>query len=234
MKSIKVKPIQDIFSKKQSLTKNQLNQKEEEKQEKIIIDYREKTSFVPSELKSLGIYFEFKELKVGDYLVKDTIVERKTISDLVNSIINKRIFKQLEEVKQYPNYILIIEGDFDALEKAKINQNFIKGFILSVVLKYKVPIIFTKDTKETSEYLKVLLKRQEREISLNPKKRALSRKEEIEYILESFPKIGPKTAKKLLEEFGSIKNIINSSEDDLKKILKSKTINFKDIIERKY
>ncbi len=38
------------------------------------------------------------------------------------------------------------------------------------------------------------------------------------YIIESLPNIGPVTARKLLEEFKSVKNVINASENDLKKV----------------
>ena len=56
----------------------------------------------------------------------------------------------------------------------------------------------------------------------------------MQFILEGFPGIGPKTSKKLLEEFKTIKNIINAPEEKLKKILGKKTINIKKIIEEPY
>ena len=42
---------------------------------KIEIDYRERNSLVVSELASLGLGIEVKELKVADYLVKGTAIE---------------------------------------------------------------------------------------------------------------------------------------------------------------
>jgi ERCC4-type nuclease len=38
------------------------------------------------------------------------------------------------------------------------------------------------------------------------------------YILQSLPKVGPKLAKKLLQHFKSISNVINASAQDLSKI----------------
>ena len=63
IKNMKVKQILDIFSIKKIKTKKK-------KQEIILIDYREKNSLVASELINLNLKIEFKELKVGDYIVK--------------------------------------------------------------------------------------------------------------------------------------------------------------------
>ena len=106
MKLIIQKPIFDIFSKKEK----KLKSLESKEKIKIIIDYREKNSLVASYLIKENFNIEFKELKIGDYIVKDTIIERKTIPDFISSIINGRLLKQLEDLKQYENKLLIIEG----------------------------------------------------------------------------------------------------------------------------
>jgi ERCC4-type nuclease len=58
---------------------------------KIRIDNREKNSLVPSELIKIGFQVEWKQLEVGDYIIYDTIIERKTISDFKASIPSRRI-----------------------------------------------------------------------------------------------------------------------------------------------
>src|SRR3972149_6412662 len=45
---------------------------------KIIVDYREKNSMIPAELISNGCEIEFQNLSVGDYVVENTAIERKT------------------------------------------------------------------------------------------------------------------------------------------------------------
>src|SRR4030042_3894427 len=104
MKTVKSPRLFDIFSRKKS------KKIEEVPKEKILIDYRERNSFVPSHLSKMGFEIEFKELKIGDYIVKDVIIERKTVSDFISSMINQRLLKQIEELKQYQNKLLIIEG----------------------------------------------------------------------------------------------------------------------------
>ncbi|MBW6442632.1 hypothetical protein K0A97_02515 [Patescibacteria group bacterium] len=211
--------------------------------EKIIVDTREKNFHLVEELESLGIEVEIKPLKVGDYIVKDVVIERKTISDFINSMLSRRLLIQIEELIQYPNRLLIIEGfeeqelypDESLIINGKgIHPNSIRGFLLSILLKYKVPIIFTKDYKDTAKFFSVILKRKTQEMSLNANKKTLNSKERKEFILEGFPGIGPKTSKKLLENFGTLKEFINAPEEDLKKILGKKTEGIKKIIEGEY
>jgi len=207
----------DIFSNKKEKTNNK-NQNL-----KIIADNREKNSLVISELIKSNISIEQKQLEVADYIVNDIAIERKTFSDLQSSIINKRIFDQLNNLKQYKKRFLILEGESDLF----IHENAIRGFILSCSLDYETPLIFTKDESDTASYLITLAKRNpNKEISLRPSISFKSKQEQLQYILEGFPGIGPVTAKLLIKQFSSLKSIMNATEDQLKPILKSKTQDF--------
>ncbi len=231
MKTIESKKILNIFSKKE--IKKIINVPE-----KIIIDYREKNSLVYSYLIRNGFEIEFKELKVGDYIVKDVVIERKTISDFISSMINQRLIKQIEELKQYENKLIIIEGisekELYTDNKEGINPNAIRGFLLSITLKHKIPIIFSKNSEDTAKFIEILSKKKEKEINLNAKKKILNKKEQLQFIIESFPGVGPKKAKRLLEKFGSIQNIILAPTEELREILGVQSENVREIIERKY
>ena len=225
------KPIFNIFSKPKRIIK------QETEKQKILVDYREKNSLVASTLVELGFEVEFRELKVADYLVNNVAIERKTISDFVNSIINKRIIRQLQELQQYENKLLIIEGideqELYSDDSEGINANAIRGFLLSVTIKQKIPVILTKNYEDTARYLAVLARKKEKESSLNVTKKSLNKKERLQFILESFPGIGPKTAKKLLQHFKTIKNIANASIEELTEIIGKKADIFR-LIEEDY
>ncbi|MEI6058984.1 MAG: ERCC4 domain-containing protein [archaeon] len=228
------KQIENIFSKKESREKNSKKQKHSSQISKteIIIDTREKQSLVAANLTQKGAHIKFETLEIADYLIengkKDTIaIERKTFSDFISSMINKRLFMQLNEIKKYPKYILLIEGKREIENKNLENAS--KGMILSIITEFKVPIIFTEDEEETATFILLLAKRQEKkdqEISMRPSKSNLSLKERKQFILEGFPGIGPTTAKQLLKKYKSLKNIFNASEEELKEILKSKAEDF--------
>jgi len=146
---------------------------------KIIADNREKQSLVISELISKKVEVTLKQLEIGDYIVNDVVIERKTISDLKSSIIDKRIFHQLQELQKYPKNLLIIEGiSEEDIYRGIIHENALRGFLLTVALEYKVPLIFTKDSKDTALYLLVLSKKTEnKELSLRHSRSFKSKKD---------------------------------------------------------
>lgn len=213
---------------------NIFSNKKETKSEKvkILIDNREKNSLVPSELINLDQEIEFTNLNIGDYIINSIAIERKTVQDLKSSIINKRIFSQMRELRQYPFYLIIIEGiNNDDLYSGIIHENALRGFLLSTALNEQIPIIFSRDEKDTAKYLSILTKnRQKKEFSIRPKKLFKTKEERLQFVLEGFPNIGPVKAKSLLKKFGSLKNIVNAEEKDLKEILGKKSKEFKELI----
>ena len=210
-----------------------ISRKKTNKTPLIIADIHEKNSLVISELyKSTQVKLEIKSLKIADYIIGEIALERKTISDLVSSMINKRLIQQLMQMRKYKKSILIVEGDIEEVYQENNNiSKALRGFILSIITNYNTSIIFAKDYEDTAKYLITFAKQQSKpktSVSLHsriPK----SLKEQKQYILESFPNIGPKKAEKLLKKFKTIKNIINSSEEELSEILKSQTDNFKNL-----
>jgi ERCC4-type nuclease len=231
---MKSAPFQDIFSKK----KTPSPKKEKIPDVKIEIDYREKNCMVPTTLKCMGFEVELKELKVADYLVNGIAIERKTVSDFISSMINRRLFNQLDEMQQYENKLLIIEGineqELYSDYSEGVSANAIRGFLLSIVLKHKIPLILTKDAEDTAKFISVLAKKKKKDAPINPKKKSLNKKEQKQFIIEGFPGIGPTTAKKILEEFKSIKNFVNATEEELEQTLGSKFNSVKKLIEDSY
>jgi ERCC4-type nuclease len=222
------KLIFDIFS--HSKKSEKVETKNNSKQ-KVFVDYREKNSMVASELIHLGIEVEFLELKVGDYLVNDIAIERKTVSDFISSMINKRLQRQLDSLQQYENKLLLIEGieeqELYSDNSEGMNANAIRGFLLSILLKHKIPIIFTKNAEDTARFINVLARKKDTESSLNATRKSFNKKEQLQFIVEGFPGIGPKTAKKLLSHFKTMKNIFNASLEELEKVIGKKADIFK-------
>jgi len=212
-------PFLNIFSKKPE----KIPQKS-----KIIIDNREKSSLIPSLLIKNQFPIEFKNLPVADYLINNTAIERKTISDLKSSIINKRIISQLLELKQYPKHLLLVEGFEETPYNGYLHENAFRGFLLATALEFQVPIIFTRNSEDTAKYLAVLAsKKPKSESSLRATKIFKSKTDQQQQILEGFPHIGPAKAKALLKKFKTLNNIFNAEEQELKEILGKRASEFK-------
>ena len=226
------KPLLNILSKSKPTIKKEIPKI------KVIVDYREKNSLVFPHLMKLGLEVEFRELKVADYIIRNVAIERKTISDFTSSIINGRLIKQIEDLKQFENKLLIIEGIEDqevyTEDDVGINANAIRGFLLSTVLKHKIPVIFTKNEEDTAKFIKVISRKKKREIPLNARKKTLDNQEQLQFIIEGFPGIGPKKAKELLKKFGTIQNIVNAPLEDLKEILGKRSETMIEMINRNY
>lgn len=191
----------------------------------ILVDYREVGSGVVNKLSELNPHIDIINLSIGDYVISSKVcIERKTAEDFISSIIDRGkrdIFKQSEELSEtYERPTLIIEGDFDW--KRDIHPSCIKGAILKISIKYGISILYTKNPKDTACTLNSIATQEHKEGSRPPrmhaKKPTTSTKKMQEYIVSSLPMVGPKTAKKLLKEFGSISSIFNASKKKLESV----------------
>jgi len=201
------------------------------KMSEIIIDHRERNSGIKKELIKKGFDVKEKQLISADFIVptKDINeniihlgIERKTINDFLNSIIDKRIMQQLIDLKEnFTLPLLIIEGDENIYAIRNFHPNAIRGMLASIAIDFQIPILYTKNYRDTASLISVIAKRLERpvkNINLLKKRKPLSLKGQQELIIESLPGVGNTIAKSLLKEFKSVKSIINAKEEKLKKI----------------
>ncbi len=192
----------------------------------IFVDSREHASTVAKDLFEYpNVKVRMKPLDVGDYVLsQDVCVERKTIEDFVNSMIDGRMFNQLVTLRSnYNKPLVIVEGNMNEIFSLRnIHRNSIIGALTSIALDYQVPVINTKSSKETAEYLYLIAKREqlgrEKEVRLRVGRKGLTLDEQQRFIVEGIPMVGPNMAKLLLEKFGSIKAIANASEKKLQKV----------------
>ena len=123
---------QNSTSRKGGLSKTSLLQ-----QDKVIVDMREFRSELPSLLHKRGIDIDPITLEVGDYIVTPEIcVERKSISDLIGSLGNGRLYNQATAMSRfYERPMLLIE--FDDKKSFSFHHQAQGGkFYLSKVRKY--------------------------------------------------------------------------------------------------
>jgi len=189
---------------------------------RIVVDEREKKSGIPDLLKGIGINLEIKTLSVGDYIVApETIVERKTVSDLISSIFDGRLFDQCNRLKEHFQFpIILIEGDVDEIEQITDNPFVFYGAVSSIIIDFKIPIISTPSASHTAKLLVSMCSR--KDISKGPFIKKIRKSEDTQRqqlsILCSLPGVGEKTAVRMLEKFGTPLKVFSASVTELSKI----------------
>lgn len=185
----------------------------------VLADHREKNNRIVKELIDLNVSVKTAQLELADYLVSGRVaVELKTVPDFVASIIDGRLLEQVRDLKKnFERAVLVIEGEEDIYSVRKVHANAIRGMLSCIVLDFGVPVLYTKNPKDTAGLLAVMAQREqnkERDFSYHERK-PHSLKEQQEFFVSSLPGIGVQTAKLLLEHFGSIKALVASNREEL-------------------
>ena len=210
---------------------------------KIFVDFREKGSGTIKELIDMEVDLKLDSLPTADYILSSRVgVELKTVEDFIESIIDGRLLQQIKSLKNnFERPLLVIEGLDDIYSVRNVHANAIRGMLAAITVSYGVPILYTKNFKDTASILNIIAKREQEEagkdFSLHPQKRILSIKEQQEYIISSLPGVGSALARPLLKYFKSVKNVVNAEQKELEnvgKIGKKKAERIKDIVDRDY
>ena len=210
---------------------------------KVFADYREKGSGIIKELAESDMAVSLEKLDFADYVVSSRCgIEVKTVGDFVDSIIDGRLLEQMKNLKNnFERPMILIEGTQDIYSVRNIHQNSILGMLATIAVSYGIPIVQTRNFKETAALLQIIAKREQMEtgkdFSLHADRKPVTLKEQQEYFVSSLPGINLTLAKPLLKHFKTIKSIVNASEKELQEVdkigpLKAKQI--KDVVEGEY
>jgi len=208
----------------------------------IHVDYREKGSKIIKDLIENGCNVKLEKLEVGDYVLSDNCaIEYKTQNDFVSSLLDGRLMEQLSQMKSnYSKSLVIVEGHEEIYKIKNIHPNAIRGMLASIAVGYGIPILFTKDYKESSAMIAMIAKREQKEskeFSVHGSNKPKTWREQQEYVISSLPGIGLTLARPLLEKFGSVKAIVNADIKDLKEIEKIGDIKarmLKELVDKEY
>lgn len=207
----------------------------------VFADSREGNSKVIRHLSQMEIDVKVRSMAVGDYQVSDEVViERKTASDFVESIIDKRLFKQARELsEEFKRPLLILEGD--DIYNGMIHPNAVRGTIAAIAIDFGISIIPTRNSQDTAAMIKRIAVREQNgektPIQIRTDKKPVSLWEQQLFIIESLPNIGPVNAKNLLQHFGTVEKVISASESELQEVegIGKKTAkNIRKVVESEY
>jgi ERCC4-type nuclease len=185
---------------------------------------------------------EVRELPI-DLIVEGSerkyAVERKTVLEFWSSVKDGRLWKQLHVLEEMRNdgYIplLVVVGSWAKLFKVAEKMTPINFIGMQVGLgSFGVTVV----NLPKQEWFLLLVKYLEAKAGQKktfsrpniPKPVTRTLLEEKVDVLRAIDGIGEKTAMKLLERFGSIKNVMNAESQDLEEILKSRLSHFLEVI----
>lgn len=184
---------------------------------RIAVDTREAASGIPELLQKKGVYVQMKTLDVGDYIVAQYAVERKTVRDFITSLYRGRLFDQAQRISEsYKNFLIIVEGDIQEVLADLKNPRVYWGTLLALALNFDFNVFFTLDRQQTADLLFVLSKsahgrgKQARPLLVKKPRMATTKDWQLS-VLGSLPTVGPKLAEKLLLSFGSVRSVFRAT-----------------------
>jgi Fanconi anemia group M protein len=187
---------------------------------KIVADMRESRSAIITKLQGMeGYEIEVRELASGDYLLReDYPVERKSASDFVASIMDRRIFEQTAKMKgEFGRATFIIEGDVYNT-RSQIKPDALTGAISYLAVIEDVQVLTTTSPANTSALLATMARHLQQGLGYEVALRSARPKDlrsQAQFVIEGLPGIGPIAAKALLAHFGSIHNIMQATSKEL-------------------
>lgn len=198
---------------------------------KVVVDTRE-----PEELVSIlklhpQIDVEVEQLELGDIIINDTvIIERKNCTslenatDFENSIIDKekRLFTQSERLKLQDDFvpIILLEGScYDNSKRMLVQQ--IDGAVSFLAVIQRISVLATYNLNHTAYMIAKLGTHQQDGLGYELGLRAKSPSKLLDkraFVLEGISGVSAKIAKDLLEHFGTIQAVSNSTIDELMRV----------------
>ena len=181
----------------------------------IIIDDREPL-YISNKLPNAKI----ERLEIGDYIIDDMIIERKSSGDFVSSIIDGRLFRQLNNMQdlEFKSVLAIIGNIWRPFADSRINygsqmifgvfKNIIKDFNTSII-QFDMENDFITFLKKCDEENK-----DKKQLCL-PHRKGKTLQEQKIFALSNIEGVSIKKAELLLNNFKSIKGISDANKKEL-------------------
>lgn len=186
---------------------------------KAVVDYREQPSGIVELMTAAHIDVRLGKVACGDFILDGILtVERKTARDLIVSIIDGRLFRQMANLKKNCDHpVVLIEGN-PFQTGLDMNRSAIKGALVNVQTVWNIPVVYSRSMEDSIELMQIMAHQFEKLSTLMPvrpgyRPRRMSSRQL--YVLQGFPGVGPHMAKRLLIHFGSVAAVLGASVEAL-------------------
>lgn len=207
---------------------------------RVVVDVREFRSSLPSLLHGRNMVVIPCMLTVGDYvLTPDVCIERKSVSDLISSFNNGRLYNQAETMLQhYKSPMLLIEFDAQkaftlepfadlssSIGTASVVGSDLQSKLVLLTLAFpRLRIIWSSSPYQTAEIFEELKNKQDEPDPIKAVQIGLENGEDPETrtfnqtpqdMLRCVPGVTGKALNKLILEFESVQDVANADENHL-------------------
>ena len=186
------------------------------------IDHREHW-VVAEYLNNLGFEIVHLETGKGDVSSRRVSVERKE-DDFLPSLFDDRRLRQLGAMREEAEFsYLVVTKSYNEIKAdvamRGVNERVLIGYIASLCA-VGYPPVFLPDKHDAAELIRRIVEKVEDDeprIYVPRPKGALPR-DYRNAIIESLPKVGPKTRRKLVDAFPTVADLCNATSEDLSAI----------------
>ncbi|MEM0057142.1 MAG: ERCC4 domain-containing protein [Candidatus Geothermarchaeota archaeon] len=187
----------------------------------IYADPHEKETDFLRELLKYNVEVNFTLLPCDYYIdgIRGSIcVERKAVSDFINSLETGRLFEQIYKTKlAYPDshYLFLIHGYWErAIKWTKININAIYSALSSLMIDWKCSLLHFPRIEDCALYLAVMATRiskpKDKVKSPIYKPKAKTIDDVVLRIISGFPHISTTLGKRILKKYKTLRNALNN------------------------
>lgn len=209
---------------------------------RVVVDVREFRSSLPSLLHGRSMVIVPCMLTVGDYILSPNIcVERKSVSDLISSFKDGRLYNQAETMFQhYKSPMLLIEfdqnksftlepfadlsGNLSSVSASSAPSDLQSKLVLLTLAFPKLRIIWSSSPYQTAEIFESLKTQQEEPDPIAAVRAGLDKdmraedqafNQEPQEMLGVVPGITPQNIKNIVLEAENIREVANMSKEEL-------------------
>ena len=184
------------------------------------MDVHERRSGVPDALCALGFDVHLQKLAAGDYAIDGVaLIERKTVRGLHLALIDGRLWRQLGRIRRQAKWrYLVLEGH--SIYDGPLKPSAVRGLAIAVD-DLGISIVRSRDEADSAEWIARIAVRRRggvRNVNRPAYAQRPQRDEDVfppERALAAAPGVSTVTARKLLDEFGSLTDVLLAHPDEL-------------------
>jgi ERCC4-type nuclease len=189
----------------------------------IQCDSREARSGIAARLASVkGIEVVQLELACGDYRVGDELlIERKAATDFVLSIMDGRLFEQVAKMAaETSRAVILLEGD-PLKVRSEMREESILGAMSAIPVFFNVSLLQAGSIEQSAMLIATMARHVTAGLGYEIGLRAKKPKETglvAQFLAEGLPGVGPETARKLLNHFGSARKMFSADAAAMQRV----------------